>query len=601
MHTNISNVEPVSEIGTLPGSSPTVPLAWEQEGSEDGSASAAGFGASQTQVPERDNAAKLLEFQRMITWLLRFSAQAATLDEILRNALDLVCTIPGISREAKGCIFLVDEGLQQLTLVAHRGHAEVVAACRHLPFGTCLCGRAAQYGELVFADRIDGRHEIETAAVHDHGHYCVPIKEKDQLYGVLNLTLEAGYRRDLADEQHLECYANVLAMIIQRRRAEDALRTDRERLRLAVAATGLGFWDWNLETNGVFFSASWNRMLGCGHTETESDLQTWSSRLHADDRERILATLWDYVEGRAGGFGDEYRLRHEDGAFRSVLGRAILLENDDGKPCRVIGTDLDVSEIRAAEAAVRHHEAEMLAAREIQQSLLPQSAPRIEGLDIAGTMLPADLTGGDYFDYRRGPDGSLRVIVGDACGHGISAALLIAATAAHLRSLSRTPASIGETVGQCNQALIEGDATAKFVTLIVAEISPDHRTLNYVSAGHPSSYVFDRDGQVKARLDSTQTALRLVEDAEFPPGSPVALDEGDILLLTTDGVLEADSRDKGHDGFGTERLLEVVRRNCRGSAEELVQAVYKAVHAHLGGRRQQDDVTVVVVKVRAMG
>jgi sigma-B regulation protein RsbU (phosphoserine phosphatase) len=283
------------------------------------------------------------------------------------------------------------------------------------------------------------------------------------------------------------------------------------------------------------------------------------------------------------------------------LGRAILLENDEGKPCRLVGTDLDVTDIRAAEAALRRHEAQMLAAREIQQSLLPQSPPRIAGLDVAGTMLPADLTGGDYFDYRPGPDGSLRVIVGDACGHGISAALLIAATAAHLRSLSRTSASIGEAVGQCNQALMEGDATGKFVTLIVAEISPDHRTLDYVSAGHPAGYVFDRDGHVKARLDSTQTALRIVEDAKFPPGRRVALDEGDILLLTTDGVLEADSRDEGHDAFGEERLLEVVQRNCRGSAEELVRAVCEAVHAHLGGRRQHDDVTVVAVKVRAVG
>jgi PAS domain-containing protein len=600
MGIDISNTRSDSETCNVVGVSESVTTAPRQETGAVGSASAAEIGANEGQAPGRDKLAKLLEFQRMITWLLRFSVQAASLDEILRNALDLVCTIPGISREAKGCIFLVEEGLQQLTLVSHRGYPEA-ATCRTLPFGKCLCGRAAQYCELVFADRIDSRYEIAPAGMQDHGHYCVPIKEKDHLYGVLNLMLEAGYRRDTADEQLLECYADILAMIVQRRRAEDTARTDRERLRLAVAATGLGFWDWNLTTGGVFYSDNWNRMLGCGLTETEGDLQTWSGRLHPDDRERVLVALWDYVEGRSDGLGDEYRLRHSDGSYRSVLGRAILLENDESKPCRLIGTDLDVTDFRAAEAALRRNEAQMLAAREIQQSLLPQAPPTIAGLDIAGTMIPADLTGGDYFDYRKGPDGSLRVMVGDACGHGISAALLIAATAAHLRSLSRTSATIGDAVRLCNQVLMEGDATGRFVTLAMVEISPDRRTLEYVSAGHPPGYVFDCDGRLKASLDSTQTPLRIMDDIEFPPGAPVTLDPGDFLVLTTDGVLEADSADVGRDLFGTKRLLEVVRRNCRRSAEELVQAICAAVHSHLGGGRQIDDVTVVAVKVRAMG
>jgi sigma-B regulation protein RsbU (phosphoserine phosphatase) len=533
--------------------------------------------------------------QRIMTSLLRISLDPISLEEILQHAIDLACTLPLAGTASKGCVFLKEEDADRLVMKAHRGLRDMIPLCGSVPVGKCLCGRAADYGTIVFAERVDERHEIAHPQQGEHGHYCVPIKAGGRLYGVLNLYLPEGHRRDADDEELLSSYASLLAAIIRRKQVEDAAWADQERLSLAMRATGVGIWDWDLRTNKVFFSPGWKEMLGSEKAEVGNSLHEWETRLHADDREATMRALWDYLEGRTARFDAQYRLRHNDGSYRSFLCRGALLHDENGKPRRMIGTDLDVSELKNMKQALRRKEAQMLAAQEIQQRLLPQAPPDVQGLDICGFTQPAEFAAGDHFDYLNTPDGCLRVVVSDVCGHGIGPALLMASTAAHIRSFLQTRSTISDAMVHTNSLLTKETAAGIFVTLIMVQISPDARTLEYVSAGHPPGYVLSSGGEVKASLMSTGIPLAIDEEAAFATGHPVALDPGDVILLFSDGVIEAAS--SAGAMFGTERTLRVVREHLHKTAEEIAQALFSAVWAFSGREKQQDDVTAVVVKV----
>ena len=150
-------------------------------------------------------------------------------------------------------------------------------------------------------------------------------------------------------------------------------------------------------------------------------------------------------------------------------------------------------------------------------------------------------------------------------------------------------------LGAATSLLSDHPAGECYVTLIFAHLVPTTRILTYSNAGPPPGYVLDANGTVKHRLESTNTFLGIFPEAEFDVAAPVQLDSGDIVVLYTDGILEA----MGPDGtmFGKERLLEVVRANRRHSAQAIVDALCQAARDFYQGEPQRDDVTVVVIKV----
>ncbi len=234
-------------------------------------------------------------------------------------------------------------------------------------------------------------------------------------------------------------------------------------------------------------------------------------------------------------------------------------------------------------------------AREVQQKLFPTAPPTCPGFEIAGMSHPAELTGGDYFDYFPLPECGVGVAIGDVCGHGFGPSLLMATTRAYLRALSLNNARIGDILTLANRALAADVDDGRFVTLFMARLDPATRTLVYANAGHPSGYVLGHDGTVRAELGSTGVPLGITEDAEFPEAQAVALEPGDHVLLLTDGILEA----VGADGtyFGTDRALEVVRAHHGEPAAAIVDALHQAVRDFAGKNVLADDVTSLVIKV----
>jgi PAS domain S-box-containing protein len=131
--------------------------------------------------------------------------------------------------------------------------------------------------------------------------------------------------------------------------ASTRLQASEERFQLAMLGANDGIWDWNLLNDEVYFSPRWKEMLGYAEHELENHLDTWSNLTHPADRQATLALIRDYVEGRSDAFEAEFRMRHRDGHYISILSRALLSRDDNGRGTRLVGTHVDITRQRRAE------------------------------------------------------------------------------------------------------------------------------------------------------------------------------------------------------------------------------------------------------------
>jgi PAS domain S-box-containing protein len=539
-----------------------------------------------------------LEVQSAIASLLRLSLESLSLEDILGRTLDILLSLPWTKLESKGAVFLVEDDPQTLVMKAQRGLTEpLLTSCQRVTIGCCLCGRAAQERKVVFADRLDEHHVIRAPDMSPHGHYCVPVILDDTLLGILNLYVKEGHQWNSREENFLIAVADVIAGIVQRKRAQDALSRSEERFDLAVRGTDAGIWDWNLLTDEIYFSPRWKSMLGYEDHEIANHFCEWQRRLHPDDRERAVTCLQDYLQGRLPDYELEHRLQHQDGNYRWILARGAVVRDRSGKPYRMVGSHLDITDRKRAEQLVRQREIELIAAQSIQEHMLPRSSPSVLGYDIAGSLVPAEYAAGDYYDYLPMPDGALGVVVGDVCGHGVGPALLMASVSARLRSFVLEHSDIAAILKHVNAVLCKEIEEGRFVTLLFVRIEPASRRLTYLNLGHPSGYVIGPSGDVKGVLKRGSLPLGILPDMNLSPSDAVELQPGDLVLLITDGILEAGS--PGRVLFGIERMLDVVRANRDRSAGEIIQSLHQAVFDFTGLTKPQDDLTTVVIKVDA--
>ena len=248
---------------------------------------------------------------------------------------------------------------------------------------------------------------------------------------------------------------------------------------------------------------------------------------------------------------------------------------------------------RAAEKSLDATQEEFRVARQIQQKLFPRTGIRAPGFDVGGASYPAVSTGGDYYDFFQLCDGSLGVVIGDVSGHGVGPALLMASTRAYLHALALNHSDVSEMLARTNRALAE-DTEDQFVTLLLARLDPANRSFTYASAGHPTGYVLDAAGGVKARLGSTAMPLGVLPETDFPCSDPVTLAPDEMALFLTDGIVEA--RDADNAVFGAERALSIARICRHESSLRIVENLFHAVRNFTRDLPQQDDISAVVVK-----
>jgi sigma-B regulation protein RsbU (phosphoserine phosphatase) len=240
-------------------------------------------------------------------------------------------------------------------------------------------------------------------------------------------------------------------------------------------------------------------------------------------------------------------------------------------------------------------------AMEVQRRLLPGSAPKVRGLDVAGHSTYCDETGGDYFDFlildKAAPDQVL-VALGDVMGHGVAAALVMAGVRAVLRDRAVAAGDLAELMGRLNNVIAADHGGDRFMTMYLSVIDSRTGTMRWVSAGHDPVIVFDPAEDRFTEVGEGDLPLGVMDDTEYNERTSPALRAGQILFIGTDGVWEMPNA-KGEQ-YGKDRLREVIRDCATLSAEEIVCSVRERLTAFRGDVKSVDDVTFVVVKVLAV-
>lgn len=233
-------------------------------------------------------------------------------------------------------------------------------------------------------------------------------------------------------------------------------------------------------------------------------------------------------------------------------------------------------------------------ARRIQQGLLPQDQPCVQGFDIAGWSQPADQTGGDYYDWQRLPDGRLAISVADATGHGIGPALVTAVCRAYSRASFPDPQPLGTIMDRVNDLLVDDLSDGRFVTFVVAILNPADASIELASAGHGPLLLYRAAQNDLTTLEAQGIPFGISAGFGFGPPCTVRMDAGDALILITDGFFEWPNASR--ELFGTDRLQEAIRKRGTLSAKELITGLYHDVLDFAGGTTQLDDLTAVVIR-----
>jgi len=236
-------------------------------------------------------------------------------------------------------------------------------------------------------------------------------------------------------------------------------------------------------------------------------------------------------------------------------------------------------------------------AREVQQSLLPQEAPKVIGLDLAGTSIYCEGTGGDYYDFLKlGGRDSARtgVAVGDVSDHGLQSALLMTTARAFLRQRASDYDSPAHVVRDVNRQLAHDvEKSGHFMTLFFLALDTVKGEKTWVSAGHDPAIVYDPGTDNFTELEGRGPALGLMDDFAYHEGS-LKITSGEIIFIGTDGVWET----RGPEGeiFGKKRVKDILRAKADRPAQEIVEAVIQELGRFSNQAELLDDVTLVVIK-----
>ncbi len=238
-------------------------------------------------------------------------------------------------------------------------------------------------------------------------------------------------------------------------------------------------------------------------------------------------------------------------------------------------------------------ERDLALARELQFRLLPQTPPKLNGLETSAKSISARQIGGDFYDYLNYSLGRTGFVVGDVSGKGAPAAIYAALVSGILRSHSPMEPGAAEMLAAVNLSLGERRIEAQFVSIICAVWDDARRTLLVANSGLPRP-VFCRNGKVHV-IEATGLPLGLFEEADYDEFTFQAK-PGDLFVFFSDGILDA-TNSKG-DLFGRHRVEEIVAGCAKKSADCVVNTIFKAVAAHASGVEAFDDQTVLAIRVK---
>lgn len=254
-----------------------------------------------------------------------------------------------------------------------------------------------------------------------------------------------------------------------------------------------------------------------------------------------------------------------------------------------------MTQLRSSVASNERFESELNIAKGIQVNMLCQDFINDSLVDVYANVTPAKEVGGDLYDFAS-KDENLCFCVGDVSGKGVPAALYMAITRAAFRFVSGLGMSMEKTVSNINNAFCEGNATSMFVTLFAGKFNYRTMELTFCNAGHNPIIIISPDGQARYLHAKANLAAGLMEDFPYEE-EKITLEHGTRLILYTDGVTEAETVLK--DQYGEDKLLAFVSSlDNEASSKAFVEGIEADVHLFTGGNVQNDDITLLSIKIK---
>lgn len=233
---------------------------------------------------------------------------------------------------------------------------------------------------------------------------------------------------------------------------------------------------------------------------------------------------------------------------------------------------------------------EMIQANLIQQSLLPDAKPEIKGFQIADRYQPAEIVGGDLYDYYRFDGEGFGVCIGDASGHGMPAALLVRDVVTGLRMGIEEGKRIIYTFKKLNRVIHRSIYSTRFISLFYCEIDRNGH-MHYVNAGHPSPLLFS--GEEVQELEPTGMIFGALTDIDIYQNY-TKMETNSVLVLYTDAVIER--KDSNGHNFGMRRLKSLIKQNQGKSANDILEIIMEEVNGFGKSKKWEDDATLIVIK-----
>ena len=263
---------------------------------------------------------------------------------------------------------------------------------------------------------------------------------------------------------------------------------------------------------------------------------------------------------------------------------------------RLVVADRDMARQMALKRA---HEAEMASAAAIQRAMLPSIEPSDDGgpFDIFPHMMPAREVGGDLYDIVKLDGNRVMISIGDVCGKGIPASLFMAITQTVMRLVVRSGQDLQVEIETANQMLVANNEEHMFTTLFCGVLDVTSGAMTYCNCGHNAPLLLRRGESTFESLRTCGPPLGIAKRARYVPRS-IALAPGDLLLLYSDGVTEAENTQSAL--FGGERLQQTMLEMRGQPARSVVEQVIKRVTEFAKGAPQSDDITCVAI-VRSEG
>jgi sigma-B regulation protein RsbU (phosphoserine phosphatase) len=253
-------------------------------------------------------------------------------------------------------------------------------------------------------------------------------------------------------------------------------------------------------------------------------------------------------------------------------------------------------------------ENEINLAKDIQELLLPQSIPNIEGYEIAGKNKPALDVGGDYFDIIKIDEHRTALIIADVSGKGLPASLLMSNIQSAIHSFfklnGQNSFDIAEITGKLNSLIYENTSSEKFITFFWGIINNIDNTFLYSNAGHNPPLLFrksllnkesakNQKEKLFTTLNEGGLMLGIIDNFQYESGK-INLEKDDSIILYTDGITEAQNPDD--DEFGEDKLKEIIKNNINVSGKEIIDIILKEIDVFAGSNRQYDDETLIIIE-----